>query len=364
MIQKPFQIYKRTSLITLSYSQRYHFLSKFKNIFDKIKILKPDATRSTTFNQNTNTSNIIKTLDETQNNKITTASLNNFTLHQKSNPLQQSLWPSFVRLDDDFIKAHTSFSMENQLYSPFRWTPLIQKHPISDEFMAGMKRMSRVTNWKEHHSKELVDIFIFEALKGTQFDYYYDYRCMPSKACLFNGTIDFFIYNKESNHIPFIPVFISKKKRHPYTREMIDNYSVPEAVGGSIWALNNMLATDKNFEFVRTLHTNGHVWKMYEFTKKGEFKKTGFYIPNSPESVKKIYFDLEAQQVILGLIRYACTLQSEKEKELKKFYDLMDESKYLVELDPELKEKMEKRKRLWKFLPKGLHDFFFDFDKK
>lgn len=34
---------------------------------------------------------------------------------------------------------------------------------------------------EENHYNELIDTFLFEALKGTDYDYYYDYNCEPNK---------------------------------------------------------------------------------------------------------------------------------------------------------------------------------------
>lgn len=34
---------------------------------------------------------------------------------------------------------------------------------------------------KDEHYSELIDTFLFEALKNTEFDYYYDYNCEPNR---------------------------------------------------------------------------------------------------------------------------------------------------------------------------------------
>ena len=50
-------------------------------------------------------------------------------------------------------------------------------------------------------------------MKNTEFDYYYDYECKPSKSCPFHGTIDFLIYHRDSDSkVPFIPVIRARKE--------------------------------------------------------------------------------------------------------------------------------------------------------
>ena len=55
----------------------------------------------------------------------------------------------------------------------------------------------------------MIDVFLYEALKDTDYDYYYNYECKPSKSCVYHGTADFLIYNK-NNKIPIIPVITAK----------------------------------------------------------------------------------------------------------------------------------------------------------
>ncbi len=274
---------------------------------------------------------------------------------------KDALFPPFSKLDQTYIRAHTSFSLENELYSPFRWTPLIQRYKASQKFHEEMYRFSKVRNWDERHKKELVDCILYEAIRDSDFDYYYDYQCLPSKYCKFNGTADFLIYNKHAPHIPFIPVLLMKKKRNEVIKEMVEDLDIAPAVGAGIWSITNMLAVDKDIKYSRTLQTTGHKWILSEITKEGEFKKTGVYKPNNPGAFKKMYADPHAQEIILGLIRFACSIHSENELALKKAYEFIDEAKYLTELDDDTKKKLEDRKKSWRFLPESIKKFFFDY---
>jgi hypothetical protein len=46
-----------------------------------------------------------------------------------------------------------------------------------------MKEFSKLKYFEEKNENELIDSFIFEALKDTNFDYYYNYDCQASKTC-------------------------------------------------------------------------------------------------------------------------------------------------------------------------------------
>jgi len=338
-------------------------LSKLKNILSKKEV---------------NSSKAVQNLQEQTKNdsleNITTKivinetnSEDNLPSFYKVNPKKESkstkdpLFPPFAQLDQTYLRAHTLFSLENQLYSPFRWTPLIQRYRPSLKFHEEMYRFSKVRNWDENHTKELVDCILFEALRDTDFDYYYDYKCLPSKYCKFHGVADFLIYKKSGNHVPFVPVLLVKKKYNPVVKEKVEDLDIAPAVGAGIWSLTNMLAVDKDIQVSRTLQTTGHKWIMSEIHKDGEFKKTGVYKPNNLGTFKKIYADPEMQEVVLGLIRFACAIHSEGEIALKKAYDFIDEAKYLTELDEETKQKLDDKKKTWRFLPEGLKKFFFDY---
>ena len=58
---------------------------------------------------------------------------------------------------------------------------------------------------KSEDFSELIDTFLFESLKNTEFDYYYDYLCSASDAVLLHGKIDYLIYHKHHS-LPLIPV--------------------------------------------------------------------------------------------------------------------------------------------------------------
>lgn len=44
-----------------------------------------------------------------------------------------------------------------------------------------MKRFQRLKLIEPSHYHEIVDSFLFEATRGTDFDYYYDYECKPNR---------------------------------------------------------------------------------------------------------------------------------------------------------------------------------------
>ena len=273
-----------------------------------------------------------------------------------------STLPPFDKLIDEDILEFTNYSFNLQLKSPFRWTPLIQKKIPSKEFYLKMKEFSKRRYFSDEQSfNELIDTLIFESLKGSQFDYYYDYKCLPSAKCKFHGTLPFLIYHKTHEfHLPFVPVIKSKRVLNKVANVYVDEWNMAEAVGAGTWALNNMKAVDKNNEiqFSRVLHTNGNIWRMYEFDIKGGFKKTGFYTPKN--QFKKIYEDYEMQELVNGLIRHSLGELDENEKELKGIYDYLDDKKYFQTIDEETKETIRKRERFWRFLPKKIRTIFFN----
>lgn len=62
---------------------------------------------------------------------------------------------------------------------------------------------------------ELIDTFIFKALRETGFDYYYDYRCEPSKNNPFHGKIDFLVYNRDKeSRVPLVPILRARKEKN------------------------------------------------------------------------------------------------------------------------------------------------------
>jgi len=353
-------------------SYKRSIFSNFREIFVKSKTLDPkedieaekEGNKSVENNESKelkdqNAPNFELKSDSDNNNKIEEFKFLNY--QNKRELYKDPFFPPFSKLDQGHIEAHTNYSIPHQLFSPYRWTPLIQKVKPSIQFHERMYQFRKVRGWEDHHTKELVDAFLFEALKGTDYDYYYDYKCEPSKGCKFHGTVDFLIYKKTGDHLPFVPVFITKKEMNPVLNQKLDQYNVFEAVGAAAWTLTNMSARNKAIDKTRILQTNGHTWRMYQFNKEGEFKKTGIYKPNTPGVYKKIYDDPEMQEVALGMIRFAACMHTENEIGLQKAYDFIDEAKYLEELDENTKSKFEKRQRFWRFLPKGIRDLFFNY---
>lgn len=76
-----------------------------------------------------------------------------------------------------------------------------------------MKQFKKKKLFEETDEPELIDTFLFQALKNTGFDYYYDYICQPSKDCPFHGRIDFLIYHRDSEtKVPIVPVLRARKE--------------------------------------------------------------------------------------------------------------------------------------------------------
>lgn len=280
----------------------------------------------------------------------------------KKPPSSYTPLPPFNILRDEDILEFTNYSFNLQLKSPFRWTPLIQLSPLSADFSAKMKAFSKRRFFKdENSSKELVETLLIEALKETEFDFYREYKCMASQKCPFHGNLPYIIFNKNHEfHLPLTPVILSKRTFSPLGQVFNDEWNLAEGIGAGIWALENMKAVDTKNEinFSRVLHTNGNLWRMYEFDNKGGFKKTGFYIPKS--RFENIYEDPQMQSIVLGMIKFAIGFEGEKEKELRNFYEYLDERKYFERVDSETKRITANREKFyWKFVPRKIRSFFF-----
>ena len=77
---------------------------------------------------------------------------------------------------------------------------------------------------------ELVDAFIFEAIRDTDYDYYYDYQAKPSKQTNFHGVIDFLIY-KKNHQFPLVAVVKSKKRWDKMVEKDVDDFNPCECIG-------------------------------------------------------------------------------------------------------------------------------------
>ncbi|CAD8121245.1 unnamed protein product [Paramecium sonneborni] len=258
---------------------------------------------------------------------------------------------SFAQADVPFVAYQAGLSFNMDLNSPFRWTPKIQKIEQSPEFLKKMKYFQRLTIMEDQHYSELIDTFLFEALKNTDFDYYYDYKCESNPYCPFYGTVPFLIYNKV-NKYPIIPVLRSKPI-NAFTlvakeREML----ITETVAAGLWALTNSQVQKLNS--VRMLQTDGNHWRMLELCKNERFKKTGIYCQEN-DSYSKIYYDYEVQQIVLGLIRHSLNQMDEKEQALNLIYDFVDERRYLTHEGAPSKPTA----KFWKFVPQSIKNFFF-----
>lgn len=96
---------------------------------------------------------------------------------------------SFRYLDRSQIEAHTSFSSRLQLNSQFRWTPLIQVSQESHSlpFTNQMTAYHKQPVFKQSDEDQLTDLLLQEALSGSDYDFYYDYKSVPSAECPFHG---------------------------------------------------------------------------------------------------------------------------------------------------------------------------------
>ena len=77
---------------------------------------------------------------------------------------------------------------------------------------------------------ELIDTFVFEALRDTDYDYYYDYQANPSRMTNFHGVIDFLIYKKKKQ-FPLVAVVKSKKRWDKLLEKQVDDFNPCECIG-------------------------------------------------------------------------------------------------------------------------------------
>lgn len=151
-----------------------------------------------------------------------------------------------------------------------------------------MRYFRKLKIFDEKHKSELIDTFLYHALKDTDFDYYYDYQADHSTKNKYHGNIDFLIYNKK-HKIPIIPVIKAKRMQDPLYKDYEDHFNISEAVGTSLWCFNNMMTIDKEITLTRAIITNGNKWQLIEIRKDGGFDKTGIY--KADNKFEKIYED-------------------------------------------------------------------------
>lgn len=118
--------------------------------------------------------------------------------------------------------------------------------------------------------------------------------------------------------------------RYIYNKSLkrtIEVYNDAEIVSACLWLLKeHQLKTIKNNKnsdkpelhesniFIRGFHTNGNDWKLFEIQEK-TLKKTDFFKPNTNSLTNRIYRplisqDLKCIESVIGLIRYACLLDT------------------------------------------------------
>ena len=197
------------------------------------------------------------------------------------------------------------------------------------------------------------------ALKNTQFDFFENYPALPSGSAPFHGNLSFLLWNKgHPCGFPIVPVVKVRRSYNKLSNQKLDDWNLASCVGAGIWALSNMLAVDENVKEARVLETNGNSWVMYEFGRDGEFKKTGMYEGNN--QFKKIYLDKEMAQVVMGLIQFSVGAFNEKEQELLKVYEYLDDLQFFEKVDADAKYSVNipEKKDKGKLLPNFLRNVF------
>lgn len=267
--------------------------------------------------------------------------------------------PKFQELSHYEILMYSPYSFRNQLLSPLKWTPIIQRQKLSERLQEFLVDQTYLPQWTHQNRLELVDALLFEALENTGFDYKYDQVCEKSKGMPFHGVIDFMIYNKEENglfNLPWVPVLVYQDKT------LSNGKTLPElnffsAIGVGMWYRQQLKALEfKQPHFkealkanpqlgeIRVLMTDGHAWQLIEMNLTDEFKKTELFKPrpsNDPQfdlslpyttppefyypGISKLYFDFRYVEVILGLIRYGVRAMRENEMKIQNFHGLIDD---------------------------------------
>ncbi|KRX06309.1 hypothetical protein PPERSA_06280 [Pseudocohnilembus persalinus] len=264
----------------------------------------------------------------------------------------------FNELDQNDIYDKTLLSENIQINAPWRWAPLFQNQwelTYDKKFQRKMRYFKNLRYFEEEHEKELIDTFLFQALKDTDFDYYYNYQ---AQGKLWFGNIDYLIYNKKSeNQLPLIPVVRAKRYLNKVIGKYESNFNVYEAIGAGMWAFNSSRGRDPEIQFQKVLMTDGNRWKLIQIGNDGSFEKTHVY-ESQIDRYFKIYNDDQMQNLALGIIKFSLDQPDDKQKALKKIYDFIDERRFMTELDPQTKATFEKRKKYYFWLPKSIREVF------
>ena len=89
---------------------------------------------------------------------------------------------------------------------------------------------------EDKYERELTDAILFQALRGSDFDYYYNYQAYPSKRNKYHGVIDYLIYNKSSKgHLPLIPVIKQPKRLNKDINIYEDVDNIYQVIGVAYW---------------------------------------------------------------------------------------------------------------------------------
>jgi hypothetical protein len=150
----------------------------------------------------------------------------------------------------------------------------------------------------------------------------------------------------------------------------------------------NLVNSRGDWDHVRVIQTNGHFWKLYEFSvSEIKMRQTKWYQPrtikemiktdgqksqgattgrdslreNNP-NLKRVWNDYEFCEVMLGLVRYSTSWRNDGEEELREIYEHLNELHIMEELDPEEKTYLKAQRKKWGWLPKGLRDIMVGYD--
>ena len=220
---------------------------------------------------------------------------------------------SFADLVDDDIKNFTNidpmYTYRNQIY----WAPrfYIQKD-LSNEFIFQLKKFRKLKEWSNTDQLALTQLILTEAIRDTTYEIAYNYNVKQTILCPFWGDIDILLYNnvKEDDYLPVVPVIFPQTYNFMNIKENYEDFSLPQMVGICNALLTDFKSRELGIDHVKALHTNGSEWILYE-VHDNYVKRTKMFESRKKVNSKdkaKIYEDLSHAQSIIGLIRYALSI--------------------------------------------------------
>ena len=77
-------------------------------------------------------------------------------------------------------------------------------------------------------------------------------------------------------------------------------------MSAGLWCLEHMQAIDPTITYVRCIHTDGHIWKLYE-VHRTHVKKTKFFEPRVlfKKSSARFFDDYNHMLSVVGMLRFA-----------------------------------------------------------